>query len=209
MALPLQVKLLRFLQTGTIQPVGSSRTEQVDVRIICATNRTPEQEVAQGRFRQDLYYRLAVVPLHMPPLRERGGDVGLLAQAFLQSFAAEEGKHFAPLGPDHLAALSACPWPGNVREMQNVIRRAAVLLPGPDLPLHALALPAAGDTPTPPAILARALAGLTLDQIERIAIETAIDAAGGSLPAAARALGVSPSTLYRKRERWADAPLAV
>jgi two-component system repressor protein LuxO len=211
MALPLQVKLLRFLQTGTVQPVGATRAEPVDVRIICATNRDPEHEVAHGRFRQDLYYRLAVVPLHMPPLRERGEDVALLAQAFLQRFAREERKAFHPLGPEHLAALAAHRWPGNVREMQNVIRRAAVLLPGPDLPLRAL--PGAATAaitppaaPRPPA-LAQALAGLTLDQIERIAIEAAIESAGGSLPAAARALGVSPSTLYRKRERWAGPPL--
>jgi two-component system repressor protein LuxO len=100
MALPLQVKLLRFLQTGTIQPVGSSRAEQVDVRIVCATNRDPEHEVAQGRFRQDLYYRLAVVPLHMPPLRDRGEDVLTLAQTFLQRFAQEEGKQFTPWAPN-------------------------------------------------------------------------------------------------------------
>ncbi len=208
MALPLQVKLLRFLQTGTVQPVGAPRAEPVDVRIICATNRNPEHEVAQGRFRQDLYYRLAVVPLHMPALRERGHDIALLAQAFLQRFAGEEGKSFAPLGPLHLAALAAHGWPGNVREMQNVIRRAAVLLPGPDLPLHVL--PTAADSAPMPAgpTLAQALAGLTLDQVERIAIEAAIDLAGGSLPAAARALGVSPSTLYRKRERWADPRLS-
>jgi two-component system, repressor protein LuxO len=210
MALPLQVKLLRFLQTGTVQPVGASRSEPVDVRIVCATNRDPEHEVAQGRFRQDLYYRLAVVPLHMPPLRQRGPDVTLLAQSFLQRFAREEGKQFDPLGAEHLAALAAHPWPGNVREMQNVIRRAAVLMPGPDLPLQALRM-GRGETaavPAPPAAsLAQALAGLTLDEVERIAIQTAIDAADGSLPGAARALGVSPSTLYRKRERWGEAPL--
>jgi two-component system, repressor protein LuxO len=206
MALPLQVKLLRFLQTGTIQPVGSSRAEQVDVRIVCATNRDPEHEVAQGRFRQDLYYRLAVVPLHMPPLRDRGEDVLVLAQTFLQRFAQEEGKHFDPLGPDHLARLRAWPWPGNVRELQNVIRRAAVLLTGPEVPLGAL--PAAQPAPPSHAALSRALAGMTLDQIERIAIETAIEAAGGSLPSAARSLGVSPSTLYRKRERWAGTQLS-
>lgn len=221
MALPLQVKLLRFLQTGTIQPVGANRSSQVDVRIVCATNRNPECEVAQGRFRQDLYYRLAVVPLHMPPLRDRQEDVALLAQSFLQRFAREEGKHFHPLRAHHLAALRAYPWPGNVREMQNVIRRAAVLLSGPEMPVNALPVAApVRDDPSaivPPPLhlaplypapltddeaLARALTGLTLDQIERIAIEAAI-AAHGSLPAAARALGVSPSTLYRKRERWA------
>jgi two-component system repressor protein LuxO len=109
--------------------VGASRTEDVDVRIICATNRNPEREVAEGRFREDLYYRLAVVPLHMPPLRDRGRYRGL-AQAFLNRFAGEEAKRFDPLGPDHKAALLSYGWPGNVRELQNVIRRAAVLFGG-------------------------------------------------------------------------------
>lgn len=220
MALPLQVKLLRFLQTGTVQRVGSNRVEEVDVRIVCATNRNPEKEVAEGRFREDLFYRLAVVPLHMPPLRERDGDVRELAETFLQRYAQEEGKSFAPLTANHLSALEQYIWPGNVRELQNVMRRAAVLNPGPDLPLSAL--PRASDVmaaPDPPPMASTgasvaahgpddllavisAIKGLTLDQLERIAVEAAIDSAGGRLPAAARALGVSPSTLYRKRERW-------
>ena len=230
MALPLQVKLLRFLQTGTVQRVGSNRAEEVDVRIICATNRDPAADVAEGRFREDLYYRLAVVPLHMPPLRDRAGDIATLAEAFLQRFAKEESKRFNPLTPDQIAALEAFAWPGNVRELQNVIRRAAVLHSGPDLPMRALpalAPPrdaamlhdAGGAARSPQAQphqhrplgdpsqqdrrdVARILSGLTLDEIERVAIEAAIETAQGSLPGAARALGVSPSTLYRKRERW-------
>jgi len=227
MALALQVKLLRYLQTGAVQRVGSTRIEPVDVRIICATNRDPLREVAQGRFREDLYYRLAVVMIHMPALRERVEDVPLLAQAFLQRFAEEEGKRFLALEAHHIAALSAYPWPGNVRELQNVMRRAAVLFEGPDLPLRALpAVPPAPDAPvrlasvpaepsfgyqsSPRAalqdtsVLMRAMAGLTLDQIERMAVDGAIEAAQGSLPGAARILGVSPSTLYRKRERWGE-----
>lgn len=222
MALPLQVKLLRFLQAGTVQRVGSNRVEEVDVRIVCATNRNPEREVAEGRFREDLYYRLAVVPVHMPPLRDRQGDVGELAEAFLQRFAREEGKSFDRLGAGHLTALDRYNWPGNVRELQNVMRRAAVLNQGPDLPLSALplaaqpamrstassapiSLPPGANSAGNPDVLSviSALNGLTLDEIERIAVEAAIDTAGGSLPAAAKALGVSPSTLYRKRERWA------
>jgi two-component system repressor protein LuxO len=221
MALPLQVKLLRFLQTGTVQRVGSNRVEDVDVRIICATNRNPEREVAEGRFREDLYYRLAVVPVHMPPLRDRQDDVGELAEAFLQRFAREEGKAFDKLGASQLAALERYSWPGNVRELQNVMRRAAVLNPGPGLPLTALPLasqpamqfspqpvlsqfPETGEVNNAPDVLSivNALKGLTLDEIERLVIEAAIDSAGGSMPAAARALGVSPSTIYRKRERW-------
>ncbi|MFM9936276.1 MAG: sigma-54-dependent transcriptional regulator, partial [Novosphingobium sp.] len=220
MALPLQVKLLRFLQTGTVQRVGTSRVDEVDVRIVCATNRDPLREVAEGRFREDLYYRLAVVPVHMPPLRERGTDITELAKTFLQRFAREEGKHFGPLGQAQLAALMAYRWPGNVRELQNVLRRAAVLGDGPDLPLSAIPTQQ-GVAPAPfvPAALpiaplhapvasqadfAEAFRGMTLDEIERIVIARAIDDAAGSLPAAARMLGVSASTLYRKRERWAS-----
>jgi two-component system repressor protein LuxO len=213
MALPLQVKLLRFLQTGTVQRVGSNRVEEVDVRIVCATNRDPEREVAEGRFRGDLFYRLAVVPMHMPPLRDRPGDVRELAQAFLDRFAREEGKQFDPLTPAQVVQLEGHNWPGNVRELQNVMRRAAVLNAGPALP--ASAFPLAAATPASPNPLApppaprddllsalQALKGLTLDEIERLVIEAAIDTENGSLPAAARTLGVSPSTLYRKRERW-------
>lgn len=223
MALPLQVKLLRFLQTGSVQRVGSNRVEEVDVRIICATNRDPAREVREGRFREDLFYRLAVVPVHMPPLRERGADISELAETFLQRFAREESKVFHPLGAVQLAALQAYNWPGNVRELQNVLRRAAVLCEGPDLPLAAFPLasqpgPVAAAAPTAAAAdvpvlaepgstnvldLLTAMKGLTLDEIERIAIDGAIDQAGGSVPGAARALGVSASTLYRKRERWA------
>ncbi|TFU05516.1 sigma-54-dependent Fis family transcriptional regulator [Polymorphobacter arshaanensis] len=215
MELKLQVKLLRFLQTGMIQRVGSSKPEPVDVRVICATNRDPTAEVAAGRFREDLFYRLAVIPLEMPPLRERGSDVIQLAQAFLERFAREEHKHFDPLSVDDQAKLGAYNWPGNVRELQNVIRRAVVMSEGPALNLAdfataparpALAAEGASfgmanpSTYAPPGI--EGLSGLTLDAIERLVIEHVIDANNGSLPAAARSLGISPSTLYRKRERW-------
>lgn len=230
MELRLQVKLLRFLQTGTVQRVGSNRTEDVDVRIICATNRNPEAEVAAGRFREDLYYRLAVVPIELPPLRARGHDIELIANTFLQRFGKEEGKQFDRITPEFARSLGSHKWPGNVRELQNLIRRAAVMYEGPDLPDEALprmarlpretsalsveplmAVPsldearsaihaAAGGS----ASLAEMMRGLTLDEIERIAVEAAVADAGGSLPAAARALGVSPSTLYRKRERWVE-----
>ncbi len=220
MPLHLQVKLLRFLQTGTVQRLGSDRQEKVDVRIVCATNRDPLREVAEGRFREDLYYRLAVIPLQMPPLREREGDIRLLADAFLARFSAEVGKQFAPLTPAHYTALERYAWPGNVRELQNVFLRAVLLNNGPDLPLSAIpcggnasAPASAADQPAPaqtvsvPVIgseeaqLARLLAGRTMAEIERIAIEAAIEAAGGNLALAAHALGISASTIYRKRHQ--------
>ncbi len=127
MPLDMQVKLLRFVQTGTFSPVGSSRIERVDVRFVCATNRDPMLEVQAGRFREDLYYRLYVVPLELPPLRERGEDVLLIAQHFLEQFSKEENRRFRGFAPDAQAALLAYPWPGNVRQLQNAVRNVVVL----------------------------------------------------------------------------------
>jgi two-component system repressor protein LuxO len=127
MPLEMQVKLLRFVQTGSFSPVGSSRTERVDVRFVCATNRDPMLDVQSGRFREDLYYRLYVVPLELPPLRERGEDVLLIAQHFLSQFSREENRKFRGFTPDAQAALLAYPWPGNVRQLQNAVRNVVVL----------------------------------------------------------------------------------
>ncbi len=123
----MQVKLLRFLQTGTFQPVGSSKPERVDVRIVSATNRDPGAEVEAGRFREDLYYRLYVVPVAMPPLRDRGPDVLLVARHFLAVFAREEGKRFRGFSAEAERVLLAYSWPGNVRQLQNVVRNIVVL----------------------------------------------------------------------------------
>ena len=130
MPMEMQVKLLRFVQTGTFQPVGASRPEKVDVRIVSATNRDPWVEVEAGRFREDLYYRLYVVPVEMPPLRDRGEDVLLVARHFLAAFAKEEGKRFRGFARDAEAALARYPWPGNVRQLQNVVRNIVVLHDG-------------------------------------------------------------------------------
>jgi two-component system repressor protein LuxO len=211
MDLSLQGKLLRFIQTGAFQRVGATRLEQVDVRFVCATNRDPMAEVKAGRFREDLYYRLHVVPIALPPLRERGEDIVMLAERFLARFAAEEGKRFTAIGADARAALLAHPWPGNVRELENAIRTAVVLndaetLEAPMLPAQLRAaragparLVAQSDTQATP----HPRAGIrTLAEIEREAIEAAIVAFGGNVAQAAAALGVSPSTLYRKRMGW-------
>jgi len=220
MDVALQTKLLRFLQTGTIQRVGSARTEKVDVRVVCATNRDPEREVAARRFREDLYYRLNVIPIQMPPLRERGEDVLLIARALLERLAAEEGKAFGDFAPDAAQAMLAYSWPGNVRELQNVVRRVVVMNHGVRVEKEMLppalrgAEPIAADTPraAPPASDAALRestdaggwvpAGLSLEAIERVVMETTIARCGGSIPEAARALGVSPSTIYRKRAAW-------
>ncbi|PZW45616.1 two-component system repressor protein LuxO [Humitalea rosea] len=122
----MQVKLLRFVQTGTVVPVGSSKGERVDVRVVSATNRDPLAEVEAGRFREDLYYRLYVVPIHLPPLRERGEDVLMIARHFLGAYGREERRKFRGFAPDAEAVLLGSAWPGNVRQLQNVIRNLVV-----------------------------------------------------------------------------------
>ncbi len=210
----LQSKLLRFVQTGFIQPVGASRAGKVDVRIICATNKDVRKEAAQGRFRQDLFYRLFVLPLKMPPLRARGADVGLIANYFLKMFSQQEGKNFSRFSDDAMALLENHEWPGNIRQVQNVVRMAVVMNSGTmiessmlselqDETDHALRL----DISTFNVVAQhRAPAGRfgsrQLWQIERDAIEAAIIGCDGSIPKAAQKLGVSPSTIYRKRESW-------
>jgi DNA-binding NtrC family response regulator len=223
MDIDLQTKLLRFLQTSTIQPVGSPTPRKVDVRIVCATNRDPLAEVEAGRFRADLFYRLHVVPIHLPPLREREGDVALVAERLLEGYAREEGRRFRGLDDEARAAFLAYGWPGNVRELQNVLRNIAVLRDGeavtlamlpPKIAAAARGGAAAGAGPraaTPvappgPVSLRESLAGLVgtpLATLEREFIEATIARCEGSIPRAARLLDVNPSTLYRKRETWA------
>jgi two-component system repressor protein LuxO len=209
MDLALQGKLLRFIQTGTFVPVGSSKPLHTDVRFVCATNRDPLAEVRAGRFREDLYYRLHVVPVMLPPLRERGDDVMQLADAFLARSAAEEGKGFNRFASDAAALLRAHRWPGNVRELENAIRTAVVLHDGEavtaamlPVTVHGGAAPSAAPAAPRPADPARRIRPLA--EVEREAIEEAIRLCDGNVPKAAAFLGVSPSTLYRKREAWAQ-----
>ncbi|SDD92820.1 sigma-54-dependent transcriptional regulator [Rhodospira trueperi] len=154
MDLGLQAKLLRFIQTGTFLPVGGTRVESVDVRFICATNRDPWDEVQNGRFREDLYFRLHVIPIHLPPLRERDVDVVEIARGLLARFSEEEGRAFTGFTPEAEALLVRLGWPGNVRQLQNVLRNVIVLNEGPLVTEAMLegptrALPRA-ETPAPP-----------------------------------------------------------
>jgi DNA-binding NtrC family response regulator len=157
MDLDLQSKLLRFVQTGEFQRVGSGETITVDVRIVCATNRDPLEMVRLGRLREDLYYRLHVVPVHLPPLRERGDDTLLIARTFLARYSGEEGKQFTGFTPEVEQLLVHYRWPGNVRELENVLRNVVVLNSGdtvtlPMLPpalLHSADVPVAPPTPVP------------------------------------------------------------
>jgi two-component system, repressor protein LuxO len=208
MAMPLQTKLLRFLQTSTVQPVGATRPRKVNVRIICATNIDPMEAVRRGQFREDLYYRLFVVPIHMPPLRERGEDVIEIAEAALARFSAEEGRVFTGLDAQVKALFRKHPWPGNVRQVLNVIRNVVVLNPGGMVNLgmlpedmRSVQAPAAAETPVNGTAL-DGLVGRPMAEIERMVIAATLDRFNGSVPKAARALEISPSTLYRKLEAW-------
>ncbi|KLN62074.1 ATPase AAA [Kiloniella spongiae] len=130
MDLDLQTKLLRFIQSGTFNKVGSTRLEKVNIRIVCATNRSPLQEVQAGRFREDLYYRLHVIPIHLPPLRDRDEDILEIAKSFLIDYAKEEGKEFKSFSAEAIELINNYSWPGNIRQLQNVIRNSIVLNEG-------------------------------------------------------------------------------
>jgi len=214
MPIDLQAKVLRFLQSGTVQRVGDAKPRPVDVRIVCATNRDPLAEVKAGRLREDLFYRLYVIPLELPPLRARAEDILPIARSFLAQFAREEKKSFKAFAPDAEQRLAAYAWPGNVRQLQNVVRHAVVLNDGEAVSLSALPpLPDAAAPPprsASPAATAMAPAGAAngirpLWQVEKEAIEAAIQACGGNVPRAAALLEVSPSTIYRKIQEWQKA----
>lgn len=198
----LQAKLLRVLQEGEFEPVGSSRTIKINVRIIAATNRVLPQMIKAGTFREDLFYRLNVFPIHLPPLRMRGDDVILLAQTFLAQQARRIGRSLGPLSEEIINRLRAYEWPGNIRELQNVIERAAITSP-PDRFSLDRALPPAESAPAPAAPSPatdspRVLTQSELEQLERENIIKALQACGGKIAGkrgAAELLGLKPSTL--------------
>jgi two-component system repressor protein LuxO len=204
----IQAKLLRFLQSGTIRRVGGSDEKRVDVRVICATNRDPAAEVEAGRFRGDLFYRLHVLPIHLPPLAARRDDILPLAETFLLQFSREEGRRFSGFAPEAAALLRSAPWPGNVRQVQNTIRRIVVLHDGELVTAPMLPAPLNGDGGAAPGIAApRPPAGeaiLPFWQQERAIIEAALAAFDGNIARAAAALDLSPSTIYRKRLAWSE-----
>jgi PAS domain S-box-containing protein len=195
--LDLQVKLLRVLQEGEFESVGGDKTRSVDVRVIAATNRDLEGMIREGTFRQDLYYRLNVFPLRVPPLRERGQDVELLARAFAERAGARLGRSLAPLSSEGAAKLRRYEWPGNVRELQNVIERAVITARGGSLNLDR-ALPEAAPAAPAEGGASRIFTISELEDLERRSIESALEAAGGKVSGpggAAERLGVPASTL--------------
>ena len=200
----LQVKLLRVLQEGEVRAVGTSRPIKVDVRIVAATNVDVEKAVAEGKFRQDLYYRLGVVVINLPPLRERREDIPLLVERFVQAAASKSGKH-VELSEGALDALSSYHWPGNVRELENMIERIVVfsrsrVIQVGDLPPTV--------TPRAPAIEKRLFDDLpTLEEIERRYLIHVLEQVSGNRTRAAEVMGIDRRTLYRMAERF-GIPLA-
>jgi two-component system, NtrC family, response regulator HydG len=194
---PIQVKLLRFLQEKTFERVGGNETIKVDVRIIAATNRDLASEVASGRFREDLYYRLNVVNIEMPPLRARPSDLLPLATHFLQRFAKENGKRIEGFADDAVERITGYRWPGNVRELENIIERAVVLCDGAKL--TAKHLPAGVGAAVRGGMR---IPGSTMDEIERHAILTTLEACGGRTTQAAQMLDISVRKIQYKLHEY-------
>jgi DNA-binding NtrC family response regulator len=194
----LQIKLLRFLGERSFERVGSNKTLSADVRIIAATNKNLDDLVKAGTFREDLYYRLCVVEIRLPALRERKSDIPLLAQAFLKEFAREMGKDLKDFTADSLETLINYPWPGNVRELRSALERAVVLSRGDRITVRDLpAALRAGDGLVPPQRLL-AQNDLTVEEAEKQLIIRALQEAGGNRTEAAKKIGVSRRTLHRK-----------
>ena len=198
---PLQVKFLRAIQEKEVTPLGSTRPVRVDVRIIAATNRNLEEAVRDGIFRTDLFYRLNVVPIHLPPLRERREDIPLLVERFIAEFSRAYGVEPKRVTPEAMNRILEYDWPGNIRELQNAIERAFALSSEPEITL----------TDLPPAVLRGedtvrnkdTVGGvLPLEEVERQSIVAALQRSGGNKNKAARLLGIDRQRLYRKIEKY-------
>ncbi|HEY7746116.1 MAG TPA: sigma 54-interacting transcriptional regulator, partial [Desulfuromonadales bacterium] len=193
MPLETQAKLLRVLQVGEFERLGSPKTIKVDVRVIVATNRNLAEEVEKGRFRRDLYYRLDVFPIQMPPLRERPEDIPKLVWEFVNEFGERMGKKIRRISASDMQALTACPWPGNIRELRNVIEYSMIVSQSETLELYHL--PAASQSASAPT---------TLEEVERRHIQATLRATQGRVKGAggaAELLGLNPSTLYSRMQK--------
>ncbi len=191
----LQVRLLRVLQTGEFQRVGSSQTRRADARVLAATNVDIRQEVAEGRFREDLLFRLNTIEIHLPPLRERREDIPLLAAHFLRRQAAQYRKPLGGFTADAMQALLGYRWPGNVRELEHTIERAVLLAPGEAVRSEDLGL-------RDPAAETTSIEAMELEEVERLLIRKALARHDGNVSRAAEALGLSRSALYRRLQRY-------
>lgn len=190
LSLALQAKILRFLQERVVEHIGGREEIPVDVRIVCATHQNLKKLIEEGRFREDLYYRLSEIVIAIPPLRDRHGDAGLLAHAFMHKFSRQEGRSILGFKQDALHAIEAYRWPGNVREMENYIKRAVIMTDGSQIGAEDLGLSAPAGEPEPVNLRE------VRDEAERKAIVKALSRADGNILAAAELLGVSRPTLY-------------
>jgi two-component system response regulator HydG len=202
----MQAKLLRALQERTVRPVGGDEETRFDVRIIAATNRDLESEVAEHRFREDLFYRINVVRIHVPPLRARGGDILLLAQHFLQKYQPAGAQRVVGIKSAAADKLLSYPWPGNVRELQNCIERAVALSQFDHIGLDDLPERVRDFKPSRITVESSDPSELlSMDEVERRYILRVLDAVGGNKTLAAQVLGFDRRTLYRKLDRCRDA----
>lgn len=216
---PTQVKLLRFLETRSVERLGSMKPIAVDVRLVCATNKDLREEVQAGRFREDLYYRLSVVPLTLPPLRDRGDDIPLLLNFFLAQFADENGVPVPSLAPGALQALQGYAWPGNIRELRNFCENTVVMKRGGELTEYDLdprflgrgeAAARVTDGPTGEggaSVTAEPAPPLSRQESEKRLLRRALQEAGGNRTQAAKLMGISRRTLHRKLARWPELDL--
>ena len=215
MSLKTQAKVLRALQEQRIEPVGGAGFVEVDVRVIAATNKELEEEIRAGRFREDLYFRLNVIPFHVPPLRERPEDVPLLARHFMQALSAEHGRRPREIAPEVLERLSRLPWPGNVRELRNTIERLVIMAPGERIEVRHLppslgegtgAAPGADDSAEGVALAADGPLAAAREEFEKRYILRRYRESGGNMSRTADALGVERSNLYRKMKAYGLLP---
>lgn len=198
-----QVKLLRAVQEGEVDPIGGARPVRTDVRLIAATNRDLEVAIAEGRFREDLFYRIGVFVMTLPPLRDRREDIIPLARRFAKRFAAEEKRPTISLSVEAETMLMDAPWPGNIRQLENAVHRAVVVSRGGRLVAEDFAIPPGAAPPTPAALQEDRFFQSnghirTMEEIEAAAFEAALERYGGSMSEVARRLGISRSTLYRR-----------
>jgi DNA-binding NtrC family response regulator len=202
-----QVKLLRVLEEQTFERVGGNSPIKVDIRLIAATNRDLRKMVDEGTFREDLYFRLDVVGIDLPPLRERGGDIALLADHFVKQFAEKNGRHVEGISSEANAILMAYDWPGNVRELRNTVEKMVVLSRGPrltvrDVPADIRSAAAGDGDPRGRDAMPSATEGHSLADSERTLILKVLREVGGNKSKAAEQLGISRRTLYRKLEQY-------
>lgn len=199
---PSQVKMLRVLQERTFEPLGESRPRKADVRVVCATNANLEAMVMERTFREDLYYRINLITLRLPPLRERRTDIPLLVNHFADSYAAREHMMRSEISGDAMTWLSAQPYPGNIRELRNLVERAIIVSGKERLEVGDFTMLVNGRPDTPQSVSPSGLDGATLDDLERRAVAAALESSGGNLKLAAATLGITRQSLYRRMEKY-------